>query len=305
MTRPAVTVLADAGPDAGLGHVARSSALATALAEREADVRCVALGADASFDFDGISWRVDEPPQAAAFVLDSYRLASAEIEQLAGRAPLVRFVDAAGRAPHAGLVIDVTGDDGDASRLTGLQYACLRRAYWDVEPKPIIDEVRRVLVTTGGTDPGGGAARWAQSIQSAIGAEVTLVVGPFADVPRGLNEVEIVHAPDSLAQLQHQSDLVVTGAGQGLLEALAVGTPAIGSVLAGNQQRQGSLLAERGAVTLCASDPDAITAAVGELAANRETRAAQADAGRREIDGQGARRVAAAILRFAATASSE
>ena len=51
-----VVLIADAGPEAGLGHVSRSSAVAVALRCRGVDHRCYAYGADEPPHCDGVRW---------------------------------------------------------------------------------------------------------------------------------------------------------------------------------------------------------------------------------------------------------
>src|SRR5262249_41161851 len=149
-------LVADAGREAGLGHVARSSAVAVALRSRGVDTRCCASGASEPFGFDGVDWAPltsGELPDVHGHVLviDSYRL-SQETVAAAGRSNrLVVMHDQGGVPPGAALVVSAAGAAGDGpGRLSGLAFAALRPGYWGLPSRTLEREVRTILVTTGG-----------------------------------------------------------------------------------------------------------------------------------------------------------
>jgi spore coat polysaccharide biosynthesis predicted glycosyltransferase SpsG len=269
---PDVAILADAGPGAGLGHVSRSGALAHALRARGADVACAVVAGE-GLEWDGIAWA---PPGAAAgrvLVVDSYELGSAAGRELAGGRPLARFHDE-GEPPDADLIV---------------ADACLRPAFWGIPPRTPGDAVRRVLVAVGGGAASGGAALAAAVRDLLPEAAVRLVAGPYADEapPEG---VEVLHAPPGLAGELLAADLVLTAAGQTMLEALCCGAPTVAVAVASNQAPQLERLAAAGAVV--AATAAAAGDAVAALAADAGRRTALARAGQRAIDGYGALREA-------------
>lgn len=302
-----VVVVADAGPQAGLGHIGRSSAVAAALRSRAIDARCYAHGGREPFTFDGVDWAPlegDGLPSFAEHVLlvDSYRLPHQHLDTLAASHALV-FMHDYGEAPRgAALVVSVgAGNRRGDGWLCGLSYAALRPGFWGLPTRQLRERVERVLVTTGS----GKLAETGGEIASAVvrglpEATVTLVLGPhaLAEAPGG---VEVLDAPASLLEPLLESDLVVSAAGQSLLEAAASGTPCVGLPLVENQRRQAGQLAGLGGITLVEPPtPGAAAAACVELAGDVEARRGLSRAAQRAVDGYGALRVAFEIDRLVA-----
>jgi UDP-2,4-diacetamido-2,4,6-trideoxy-beta-L-altropyranose hydrolase len=297
------TLIADAGDAAGLGHLSRTGAVAVALRSRAMEVRCIAWGADAPIERDGLVWeplaRSERPPTAAVTVLDTYEASAELVASLAAETRLALMHDRDVPA-DAALVTSTVGGDAPAGaiRLHGLRYACLRPSFWGVAERHAPEAVRRILIATGGGDPTGAAGDLAEAARGgAPGAEVAVLRGPYAagELPDGIAEVR--PAPDLLGELL-DSDLIITAGGQTLLEAVAAGTPAIAVVLAENQRTQAEAVAGEGAAVL--ADPGAALAdAVRELAADGERRTGLARSGQQLIDGFGALRVGFHVARLA------
>ena len=293
-----VAVVADAGPRAGLGHLARCSAVAAALAARGTAVRAYALGAPEPVTLDGVAWTPVASARAAAagdaVVLDSYSATAADLDT---GAPVAVFSD--GRPPGAARLLIATADDGavGAAGLVGLAYAPLRRAFWGLPPARPREHVERVLVATGGGDVGAAAHALVDAAHSgAPGAVVALVRGPLAtgDPPDG---VELVTGATSLAAELLRADLVVCSAGQTALEAAAAGAPSVVVALVDNQRRNATALDGAGAAVVVPVEDAA--GAAGRLAAAREERAALSARAQRAVDGYGAFRIAYAVERLA------
>lgn len=300
-----VLLIADGGPDAGLGHISRCSALAVALKRGGAEVRSLSLGLGAPLARYGVRWQPGEdvdPDGADVIVLDSYRASDELRRRLASRGPLVAFVDDPSARAEAALVVRSGAGSASEHELAGLGYVCLGPEYWSVVPRGVSPRASQVLIATGGGDSSGAGARVAALIKAAVAdTPVTLVRGPYAppiDPPEG---VRMVRGPESLFELLSDADLVVSAAGQTMLEALAVGAPCVALVTAENQRAQADALRAAGALTVTFSPQEAASAA-GSLAGDPQARQLQADAGRRAVDGQGALRVAAAVLALGARA---
>jgi spore coat polysaccharide biosynthesis predicted glycosyltransferase SpsG len=111
--------------------------------------------------------------------------------------------------------------------------------------------------------------------------------------------VELIDAPDSLLEPLLAADIVVSAAGQTMLEAAACGTPCVALPLAHNQREQAVRLANLGAVRLVdPPEPVTVVAAVGELAADTEAQLSLSRTSQRAVDGYGAVRVAFHIARL-------
>lgn len=263
-----VLVLADGGPEAGLGHVSRATGLTAALRERGVEVDAQVLEP---------TDHVQSLEAADVVVLDSYRV---QPEDLSTTAPVVAFHDAGDPPDGAALVVD-------GARF---EHACLKPAFWNLPARELSDAVELVVVSTGG---GGAWADYPGHVRRALPhATVVAVRGPYAegDPPDG---VEVLEAPESLAEVLLKADIAVVGAGQTMLEAAAAGTPTVSVVLVDNQRRQAERLAALEAVVL--ADPRSLAPEVAALSSDPEWRHRLSVHAQAAIDGQGARRVAALV----------
>jgi UDP-2,4-diacetamido-2,4,6-trideoxy-beta-L-altropyranose hydrolase len=294
-----VVLVADAGEDAGLGHVSRASAVAVALCCRGIKTRSLAFGVSEPFHCDGVAWVPlgGELPAVEddALVVDSYRLPPDELARAAGSVRLVLMHDYGSVPEGVSLVVSAVAQPSGsaATRLSGLEYAALRPGYWGLPRRELDGDVMRVLVTVGGGRLAEVGGEFALAVAEELpGSRVTLVRGPHAsvDAPAG---IETLDAPESLLWPLLSADMVITAGGQTMLEAAAAGTPAVASPLVDNQRRQALRLAEVGAVRLVKDpDPGEVAATVSELACDSAARDALSRHGQQAVDGFGALRVA-------------
>jgi spore coat polysaccharide biosynthesis predicted glycosyltransferase SpsG len=153
--------------------------------------------------------------------------------------------------------------------------------------------VGQILVTTGGGQLGAIGYELAQALLEGIpGIRVGLVRGPHASnaMPPG---VALIDAPTSLLGPLLAADLVVSAAGQTMLEAAACGTPCVALPLIENQRNQGLRLAANGAVRIVTpSGTDDVLATVRNLVDDAGARRELCQNGQKTIDGYGALRVA-------------
>jgi UDP-2,4-diacetamido-2,4,6-trideoxy-beta-L-altropyranose hydrolase len=205
--------------------------------------------------------------------------------------------DHGGVPDGAALVVSVAGDPTpDGRRLTGFEYAALRPHFWGLPERSLGDRAARLLVTVGSGQLADVGSRLARALAGSLpDTRVALVRGPDAppEAPQG---VDTLDAPVSLLEPLLEADLVVTAAGQTMLEAAAAGTPCIALPLVDNQRRQAERLAEAGAVRLVdPPDPEAVAVAARALADDPEARRRLSRVGQQTVDGYGALRVAFAI----------
>src|SRR5215831_4636678 len=236
-----VVLIADGGPQAGLGHLSRCSALAVALQRQGVALRTLSLGLEEPLDRYGVRWEpVDEPRADGAdvIVLDSYTVDAELCARLAANAPLVAFVDDDSNIAEAALTIRSGISSDRPNELAGLNYACLGPQFWSIQARPTRQRVERVLVATGAADHVGAAPRLARGLDGTLpDCRIVVVRGPYASSADFPQNVQIVGAPGSLFEPLAAADLVVTAAGQTMLEALAAGTPCISLITAENQRR--------------------------------------------------------------------
>jgi len=298
-----VTVVADAGADVGMGHLARCSAVAAALAERGADVRCLGFGAPDERELDGVRWRpLADPAQLGEpgdlLLVDSYSPERAVLAR--GDAFVAAFHDQGEPPSGAELVIGAGEAPAGVARLSGLEHACLRRPYWRPSRREPAGVVGAVLVSTGAGAAGApfSATEVAAAVARAL-PDVTVRVTGSQDAPG----VEAIGSPSSLREHFEAVDLAVTAAGQTMLEALATGRPVVAAVTAENQRLQAALAAEVAAV-VDAPTPEAVASAAAALTRDVERRTSLARGAREAIDGRGAHRVAEALVAEALVAAA-
>jgi spore coat polysaccharide biosynthesis predicted glycosyltransferase SpsG len=307
---PSIVVLvADAGKEAGLGHVSRSSAIAVALRTRGLDTRCYAHGANAPFERDQVAWSPlgfgDLPSSSGhVLVIDTYRLPQDVLEQAAESSTVVMLHDHGPTPKNVALVVSTVATspavDVNTPRLAGLEYAALRPAFWGLPPRALRASVEQVLVTVGSGKFASTAVQFADAVADALPeVDVALVRGPYAECA-GSERVTVIDSPASLLRHLLASDLAITAGGQTMLEAMATGTPCIAVALVANQQAQVAELATREAVELVQPpEPSRVAAAVVTLAETLETRRLLSLHAQRAIDGYGALRVAFQVAQLA------
>lgn len=280
------------GSGIGLGHLARSTALAQALQLRGVGIEATALGSDREIEIDGLRWEPGPGFDDAVFaVLDGYEIDAAAVEAL-GEMPHFWMhppPDGFGDELH----LDMSGDP-PAGGIGGIGFASLRRSYWRGPSERRGGDVCSILVTTGGGDAGGAVAGLAAAARDALpGVRVRMVRGPQSRSPVP-DAVDAVDAPPDLHPLLAAADLVVTAAGQTMLESLATQAPTIALVRADNQRRQAELIGRLGGAVIVdeAGLPDTLLTLAEDVGRRTELAAA----GSRLVDGLGAHRLADTVL---------
>jgi spore coat polysaccharide biosynthesis predicted glycosyltransferase SpsG len=229
-------------------------------------------------------------------LLDSYGLNANAVRAQTSAARLAVMHDI-GPLPECADLIITTDPARVGSRprvVGGPQLSCLGPMFWGLpDPRPVPGSVGSLLITTGGGDPGGHAAAIAGALLAALPESViTLVRGPHAPLLE-LAGIRVLDRPRSLLEPLRAADLVITSAGNSLLEGLAVGVPTVAVILAENQRAGAQALADRGATQIVEPEPlEALISAVRRLSEDAAARAAQVRAGRGLVDGHGALRVA-------------
>ena len=208
---------------------------------------------------------------------------------------------------------------GLASRcLVGTEYAPIRKEFSDPANRmPVRDEVRKILVTTGGSDTNHMAFRITQGFID-MGApafrdiELHVVVGRLSDdlpileaLAKRDPRIRIHHDVRDMSALMTASDLALTAGGTTAFELCAVGVPSAMFVYGDDQARVlatlEGIVAEAGVAT------DAIGAEASAQAAlkwaaklsdpdNIGLRREYSEKMKSVTDGRGARRVARVIL---------
>jgi spore coat polysaccharide biosynthesis predicted glycosyltransferase SpsG len=110
--------------------------------------------------------------------------------------------------------------------------------------------------------------------------------------------VRIVRAPPSMAALMAEADVALSAAGTTTLELACMGVPSVIVVVAGNQVLAARAYAEREMFAVAHAPNDAVDA-FAALVDDVDARRRRSDVGRRAVDGRGAERVVAHMLKGA------
>jgi UDP-2,4-diacetamido-2,4,6-trideoxy-beta-L-altropyranose hydrolase len=297
-----IVVRADASPAIGLGHAMRCLALAQA--HRDAGGEVAFAMADPPDAFaarlaaEGIELRPAESAATGAdwIVLDGYHFDAAYERELRTAARLL-VVDDHDSDHEADLILrQRLGARAGHGVLAGARYALLRREFrlWDAPPRPVSNEVRRVLVTLGGGDPGPVIET---VLATVAGRDVQWITGPLNPRRAAPPGVDVVVDATDMPERMQWADVAVTAAGSTSWELARVGTPQIAIELADNQRPVARALAEHGIAVRAGwhADLDAATLAQAIDGLTAERRAEMSRRGRAAIDGQGAVRVLEAM----------
>lgn len=194
---------------------------------------------------------------------------------------------------------------GDARLALGGRYALLRNEFdvWRLWRREIQKRARRILITTGGYDPGNAALQVLRGIDRLAddSLELQVVVGSAAfhceQLEREAAErgARVLHHARNMPELMAWADIAIATAGSTCWEMAFMGTPTLTLVIADNQEKIASCLsARRAAQSLGRADqfdPDQFAAKLSRLIEDEVERTTLSRAGRRLIDGRGAARV--------------
>lgn len=199
--------------------------------------------------------------------------------------------------------------DAHTRLLLGSKFALLRREFTEGHdaPREIAQAATKVLVTLGGSDPANVTGTVVAALAQLEGIEAVIVVGsgnPRVDSIRVAIEAHggamrlVVNAPN-MAELMAWADVAISAAGSTAWELACMGLPAALIVVAENQTGIAAALAREGvSLNLGAHttlDRERIVATLRGWLPDQARRQAMSLAGRRRVDGQGAKRVLAAL----------
>lgn len=313
-----VVVRADGGPEAGYGHLTRTSALAsTGISEGDEftyltqspseakkvvpnDVTVVDVGSRG----DTIDWLTEEAVDWV--VTDSYEIDTEYQRALAETVPKLAVIiddnrhtlccDIAinGNVYAPNLDYDWVGERPEF--LLGTDYFLLREGFQGLpdDPPPWREHPEKALITFGGSDTNNQTPT---AMRAFAGFElaVDVIIGPgfsnHDEIYRAANKIEsefnVLEDPENLPRKMFESDMAVAGTGVTVYELLATGTPVVGVPQVDNQVTIADALEDH----ILRGDRQPMRTAVSTLLNDSEKRKTLRENGRSLIDGQGARRV--------------
>ncbi|MGQ0654641.1 MAG: UDP-2,4-diacetamido-2,4,6-trideoxy-beta-L-altropyranose hydrolase [Betaproteobacteria bacterium] len=276
----------------GTGHVVRCRVLADALRERGAEVvEDAATAVDwlvvDHYDLDAAWERAARRSAKRILAIDDLDRAhdcDVLLDQNYFRDPWARYE---GRVPQR------------ARRLLGPRYALLRPEFAQAQKRPRDGTVRRVLISFGGVDAGNDTARAILAVRPlSLAADIVLgEANPHAaEIERlcGNDPAFTIHRPaGNMAELMQRADLALGAGGTTAWERCCLGLPTIQLAVAPNQEAPTQALAADGFVF---HEKEISSAVVAAVISQREKLAGQSKAKMAMVEGEGRRRVAAALL---------
>jgi len=199
---------------------------------------------------------------------------------------------------------------GDTQFLLGPKYIVLRPEYQGLPTRNISASVHNVLVILGGADSKNLMPSILNLLDKIPGDfAVTAVVGPFFDnlthiqaAAKNANRIiSLIYCPDSVHDLMLEADLAISAAGQTLYELACSGCPSVVIKVASNQSGQMRAMESAGFLqgSIDAGDRDCweiIGESAARLLIDPAARQRLSTTGQLLVDGQGAKRVAEAIM---------
>lgn len=320
--------------------------LSLACAIRDEGARCVFLSADSTpraavlaqgFEFFALQVEQEETLADAGetigmlqklgprlVIVDSYRVTEAYLRQLRQWAPVAYLDDLRAFAYPCDILVNYNIYSPDWEKdyraaqqpfgtklMIGPRYAPLRGEFQDLPPCAVAKTVRRILVSTGGSDPLDVGRRFLLRLREREQwrpIEFHVVVGALNPhraeleaLARELPQVTLHIQVKQVARLMRQCDMAVAAAGSTLYELCACGIPTVTYVLADNQL-PGAAAFEKKGIMLSAGDCrengffERLEQAIETLRQQYALRARMSRSACALIDGKGARRLAAGLL---------
>ena len=335
---PSLILRADAGHRLGSGHVMRLAALAEAALDARGQARLLVGGEPAASvamltarGLDAVAVASDGGPavierhaaelDATAIVLDGPDVPPAWVAALARPGRALASLDDRGLAPLPTPIVINPGFGAEALaqrypaasvRLLGRRYHLLRREFRAQlhGGAPLVDLVRRVLITMGGSDPVGATATAVHAIPAGTGLELIVILGPgfrdhealeaAASYQRGRGHtITLVENPPSLAPVLADCDVAISAAGGTLAELAYLGRPTYAVPIVDDQldlaARAHAAGLVAGGLPFAARSVAALLADVAAFLSAPALRRALATAAAATIDAHGPSRILAAL----------
>lgn len=320
-------ILTEAGQTAGLGHMARCTSLQQAFEERGIKSKLIVNGDAASSRSATLYFNWPAAPErlfaiiedADIVVVDSY-LADLELyERITASGCVTLYLDDFRRIDYPGGIVlngapfaeELGYPEGKGiTYLLGTRFVLLRKEFWDVRARKTWGGIDKLLITFGGND-----------IRNMTPKVLELLAGNYPELCKHVvignlfeNRVEIQQCADAgtklffhpdagaMKSIMLEADVAISAGGQTLCELARVGIPTIAVITADNQVNNVEGW-QRNDFVINAGwyDSPEISEKIHNglrLLESMQARHRMSEAGRRLVDGQGARRTVDYILRM-------
>ncbi len=220
-------------------------------------------------------------------------------------AVIINLEDMGAGLEHADVVVNALYESSseDANQFFGPDYLILREEFADVSPS-ISEEVEKVLLTFGGSDPLNLSTRVVTAlVDERPDYEYRLILGPdFSDwdelnalEPEVRDKFEVLTNVTDMSELMKWADIAVCSGGRTVYELAATGTPAAVVTQNDRELERMETLAADGIVEFVGhgerTEASEIVDVVVDLASDYDRRQKMSKRGRDLIDGNGIQRV--------------
>ncbi|MBO3698381.1 hypothetical protein J4E76_07960 [Fabibacter sp. E12] len=331
--RTNVYILTEGGANVGFGHIARCYALSQAFQQQGAKAKLVVNGDDSlrklinEDEYICYDWLNDTKgllanldAEEAIFILDSYKVDKAGLDQLAANCPNIAYLDDHGRTDYPkGLILvpinfmhylDLPYDE-DRDMLIGQKYILIRKPFWSATSSvEITEEIKEVMIMMGGMDLKNLSGLALKTISEQFPkATIHLIynkdkwhiaewkqrLGDRLKILSGLNANE-------MCELMCKMDLALITAGQAAYELFCLGIPTIQVSVAENQIWALHAIKEEGytehIIDSNGPDYEAYLVLAVKQVRSMEERKKMRKIGRQIVDGQGSMRLAEDIMLY-------
>ena len=196
----------------------------------------------------------------------------------------------------------------DVDYMLGVQFAPLRKEFWDVPAKPIRDNIETVMITFGGADTHGLTPKVLEMLINTYPELLKKVIigSCFQNITEVEklegNNTELIYCPGAakMKAIMFESDIAISAGGQTLYELARVGIPTIGICVAENQLQNIEGWRKSGFLEYIGQHSDKnlqerIPEAINKLIPYKE-RYMRGKRGRMCVDGSGSAKVVGRIL---------
>ena len=288
--RKKIEFLVVASVDKGSGHLWRCMQLSDALSHHDVWWSAVGLEAWALDIVRRRGWQAGHAPpwrKADLVVVDKLEVADVLVPHFKAKgSAVVVFEHDSPIVKWADLVVDEFADP---------KWTVLRPEFQNLPRKDVADVGTKVLVTFGGTDPAGLSGRVASMLAYGTDARVRVVQGPAAEPLGERVGLATVVTDASMAEEMCWADLVVTGQGRTVAEAVACGTPVVSVSQNERESRHARLPGVLYLGLWAAVSDEALLRTVSRLLDRPALRQEMVSTASTAVDGRGVQRIVHAI----------
>jgi UDP-2,4-diacetamido-2,4,6-trideoxy-beta-L-altropyranose hydrolase len=193
--------------------------------------------------------------------------------------------------------------------LLGCGYAPVREEFLNINKKRVEDEVKSILITSGGTDKYNMLKKLSELLRkNYTDITINIVCGKFnthideiVALKNNNKSINVFVNINEMAELMRKADIAISAGGTTLYELCACGTPTICITTADNQINNAISFAENGALLYAGDISDSsiyenVLSCFHILADNKAVRASMSDIMQDMVDGNGAARIAAELI---------